>query len=85
MRENLFFSWIPEDASNNPEVAIRELTQSALKLPMETVNKVAFHRVHILGAQSDKTKDPRPIIAKFEHYQQKELIKSRGRDQILSQ
>ena len=29
---------------------------------------------------SDKTKGPRPIIAKFEHYQQKELIKSRGRE-----
>lgn len=80
MRENLFFSGIPEDASNNPEGAIREFMQSALKLPIETVNKVAFHRVHRLGARSDKTKGPRPIIAKFEHYQQKELIKSRGRE-----
>ena len=54
--------------------------QSALKLPIEPVNKVAFHRVHRLGARSDKTKGPQPIIAKFEHYLQKELIKSRGRE-----
>jgi hypothetical protein len=69
-----------KDASNNPEGAIREFMKSALKLPIETVNKVAFHRVHRLGARNDKTKGPRPIMAKFEHYQQKELIKSRGRE-----
>ena len=67
MRENLIYSGIPEDASNNSEGAIREFVQSALKLPIETVNKVAFHRVHRLGAQSEKTKGPQPIIAKFEH------------------
>ena len=76
MRENQFFYGIPEDESNNPEGAIREFMQSALK----PVNKVAFHRVHRLGARSDKTKGPRPIIAKFEHYQLKEQIKSRGRE-----
>jgi hypothetical protein len=69
---------IPEDASNNPEGTIREFMQSALKFT--TVNKVAFHQVHRLGARSDKTKGPRLIIAKFEHYQQMELIKSRGRE-----
>jgi hypothetical protein len=35
-------SGFPEDAFKNPEGAIREFIQSALKLPIETVNKVAF-------------------------------------------
>ena len=60
MRENLILSGIPEHVSNNPEGAIREFMKSALKLPIETVNKVAFHRVHRLGARNDKTKGPRP-------------------------
>ena len=50
--------------------------QSALKHPLETVTKVAFHRVNRLGARSNKTKG----LAKFEHHQQKELIKNRVRE-----
>ena len=56
MLKNQILSGIPEDTSNNPEGAIREFMKSALKLPIETVNKVSFHRVHRLGARSDKTK-----------------------------
>ena len=50
---------------------------SQLKLPSVVIQNITFHRVHRLGKQQkDKT---RFIIAKFEHDQQKELVKSKGR------
>lgn len=56
---------------------------SSLKLPKETVNNITFHLVHRLGSNNNKnadTKRPRPIIAKFEHYKQKELVKSKDKE-----
>lgn len=77
MRDNLIFSGIPEISPDNPELQIQNFMHSQLKLPADVVQNITFHRVHRLGKQQqDKT---RPIIAKFEHYQQKELIKSKGK------
>ncbi|KAL0182496.1 hypothetical protein M9458_021871, partial [Cirrhinus mrigala] len=83
MRDNLVFSGIQEQTQDNPEQAIKDFMHSALKLPKETVNNITFHRVHRLGSINNKnpdTKRPRPIVAKFEHYKQKELIKSKGKE-----
>lgn len=49
MQDNLIFSGIPEGSPDNPEALIKNLMVSALKLPMETVNNITFHRVHRLG------------------------------------
>ena len=79
MRDNLIFSGIAEQPQEDPERTIKEFMLSALKLPTDTVNNITFHRVHRIGAKNN-TKRPRPIVAKFEHYKHKELIKSRGRE-----
>lgn len=83
MRDNLIFSGIPEQIQDNPEQAIKDFMHSSLKLPKETVNNITFHRVHRLGSNNNKNTDnkrPRPIIAKFEHYKQKDLVKSKGKE-----
>ncbi|KAI2657430.1 M-phase phosphoprotein 9 [Labeo rohita] len=67
MRDNLFFSGIPEQTQDNPEQAIKDFMHSTLKLPKETVNNITFHRVHRLGSNNKNldTKHPRPIVAEF--------------------
>lgn len=78
MRDNLIFSGIPENYSDNSESTIKHFICNELKLPVDTVNKITFHCVHCLG-KSLKDR-PRLIIAKFEHYKQKKLVKSKGRE-----
>lgn len=78
MRDNLIFSGISEQTPDNPENLIKNFMKAQLKIPPDTVQNITFHRVHRLGKPS--TKGPRPIIAKFEHFKQKELVRSRGRE-----
>lgn len=80
MRDNLIFSGIPLPTStpDDPEKAVKEFMQSSLKIPLETVNRITFHRVHRLTSKNNKK--PPPIIAKFEHYKHKELTKSKGKE-----
>lgn len=80
MRDNLIFSGIPEQPTDDPEQAIKDFMQSALKLPLDSVNNIGFHRVHRLGAKVNTTGKPRAIIAKFEHFKQKELVKSKAKE-----
>lgn len=83
MEDNLVFSGIPEQIQDNPGQAVKDFKLSSLKLPKETVSNKTFHRVHRLGANNNQnadTKCPRPIVAKFEHYKQKELVKSKGKE-----
>lgn len=49
-----------------------------LKLPAETVQNITFHLVHRIRSQNNNN-NPRPIIAIFEHYKQKELVQRQGR------
>ncbi len=78
MRDNLIFSGIPEQTPDDPETNIKTFMTTHLNLPPDTVNNITFHRVHRLGKPS--TKGPRPIIAKFEHFKHKELVKSKGKE-----
>ena len=77
MRDNLIFSGIPETTPDNPGPYIQNFMKTQLKLPPDIVSNITFHRIHRLGkVQKDKI---RPIIVKFEHYQHKELLKSKGK------
>ncbi|KAI2656614.1 hypothetical protein H4Q32_029823 [Labeo rohita] len=78
MRDNLIFSGIPENDCDNPESTIKHVMRNELKLPADTVNNITFHRAHRLGKRLKER--PRPIIAKFVHFKQKELVKSKGRE-----
>uniref|UniRef100_H2MYJ3 PPFIA binding protein 2 n=1 Tax=Oryzias latipes TaxID=8090 RepID=H2MYJ3_ORYLA len=80
MRDNLVIAGIPEEAGEDPENIVNSFIEVHLKLPKEEVQKISFHRVHRLGGKRPDNQRPRPIVAKFEHYKQKELVKSRGRE-----
>ena len=83
MRDNLIFSGISEPPSGvtpDPERAVKEFMTTHLKIPSDKVNKITFHRVHRLGPVSKGRDRPRPIIAKFEHFKQKEMVKQQGRE-----
>ena len=60
-----------EAVSNN-----KIFIQTHLKLLGDTVKNITFHQVHRLGGNSPDARRPRPIVAKFEHYKQKELVRS---------
>lgn len=78
MRDNIIFTGIPEKQGENPEELVKDFMKTQLKLPNETVNEISFVRVHRLGRRKDKPS--RPIVAKLEHYNHKQIIKSRGRE-----
>ena len=65
MRNNLIFNGIPEHTADNPENAIEDFTQTALKLSLDTISKITFHRVHRIGAKINCKGRPRPIVAKL--------------------
>ncbi|KAL4008902.1 hypothetical protein ACER0C_002754 [Sarotherodon galilaeus] len=76
MRDNLVFSGIPEAAGEDAETTVKSFIKTHLKLPEDTV----FDRVHRLGPIRAAAGRPRPIVAKFGHFKQKEQVKSRGRE-----
>ena len=80
MRDNLVFSGIPERAEEDPEATVTEFLKKHLKLPTDVIKDITFHRVHRLGGRRPDARRPRPIVVKFEHYKQKELVRSRGRE-----
>ncbi|XP_061762391.1 aldo-keto reductase family 1 member A1-A isoform X2 [Nerophis ophidion] len=73
-RDNLVFAGIPEKTEEDPEGTIKSFMEHQLKLPTDTINNITFHRVHRLGAKKPENKRPRPIVAKFDHYKQKEQV-----------
>ncbi|XP_039870018.1 uncharacterized protein LOC120722883 [Simochromis diagramma] len=80
MRDNLVFSGIPESAGEDAEATVKSFIKIHLKLPEDTVKNIDFDRVHRLGGVRSRTGRPRPIVAKFGQFKQKEQVKSRGRE-----
>ena len=78
MRDNLIFTGIPEKTEEDPEKTVKNFMCEHLKISENTVNEISFHRVHRIGRKLNAY--PRPIVAKFERYKQKELVRSRGRE-----
>lgn len=80
MRDNLVFSGIPESAEEDPEATVKNFIKTYLKLPEDTVENICFERVHRMGAKKPGAPRPRPIVAKFGYFKQKEQVRSRGRE-----
>lgn len=78
MRDNLIFSGLPETNNENPETVVKEFMKTQLKIPPETLRNITFHRVHRFGKSTNASH--RPIVAKFEHFQDKLLVKSKGKE-----
>ncbi|KAK1895368.1 Protein unc-13 like C [Dissostichus eleginoides] len=79
MRDNLVFSGIPEQTQDdNPEQLIKDFMITQLKISPDTVKDITFHmRVHRIGQKNTSNKRPRPVVAKFEHFKQKQQRQGR--------
>ena len=78
MRSNLIFYNIPETLHENPEQVV---TSVLTKMEIPCANEIEIERVHRLGKQrqshgnTEDTTKPRPLIAKFLPYHDKENIR----------
>ncbi len=79
MRDNLVFSGIPESAEEDPEATVKTFIKTYLKLSEDTVEKHMLRKSPSDGAKKPGAPRPRPIVAKFGYFKQKEQVKSRGR------
>lgn len=75
MRDNLLFYGIDEGGEHeNCERLIKEVCINHLQMP--EAKDMLIDRAHRVGAM--KNNKPRPIVAKFHYYAQKEAVKSRS-------
>lgn len=78
MRDNLIVTGIQKNSPDDSEKSLKDFMTAQLKIPVDTVNSFTFHRVHRLGQKTQR--GPRPIIAKFENFKQKEFVRSKGKE-----
>ena len=71
MRSNLVFYNLPEQVKDDPFAELRELLGKTMAI--DKSNEVKIERAHRLGEKRDDGK-PRPIVAKFLRYRDKEYI-----------
>ena len=57
----------------NTESLVRDMLRDKMKIPEEDVESIRFERVHRIASRKPSSK-PRPIIAKFSFYQDKEFV-----------
>ena len=77
MRENLIFTGIAERrdlarVNDNCERMVKDFIRTELHIE----NEISFDRVHRLGRYSRFQRFPRPIVAKFTFYKDKELVRA---------
>ena len=75
MRDNLLFVGIqePDYVENEPEDVEKSL-DCFLSQEMNITDKIPFHRVHRIG-KYESDDPPRPIVAKFERFKDRELVR----------
>ncbi|MCW4343356.1 MAG: hypothetical protein N0E48_08350, partial [Candidatus Thiodiazotropha endolucinida] len=84
MQTNLVFYGLaeaPKGDTENCEHKLRDFLRNELDFDdQETVNNIVFDRVHRLGRpRRDQDANPRPIVARFERYRDRELIREAGK------
>lgn len=76
MRENLIFSGIPEsDVRRGEQEDCEALIKEFLRSEMNITVDIQFDRVHRLGKFKQNQIYPRPVIAKFTSYKDKEYVR----------
>lgn len=76
MRENLIFSGIPESQLGRGEYEDCEsLIKCFIREQMSVTKEVEFDRVHRIGRFRQDQRYPRPIVAKFTYYKDKEIVR----------
>ncbi|MCG8046716.1 MAG: hypothetical protein N0E48_13935, partial [Candidatus Thiodiazotropha endolucinida] len=77
MRDNLIFTGISEvDLGDNEYENVEKSLSEFFQNEMGISRRIEFHRVHRLGAYKGPEREPRPIIAKFEHFKDREFVRS---------
>ena len=79
MQENLLFFGLgesPRGQDDNTETKLRDFLKSELEISEYRLEDIVFDRVHRVGKiRSGANQNPRPIVAKFEKYTDRELIR----------
>lgn len=78
MRDNLVFSWIPEQRGEDTEALLQDFLQKKYKLDYET----SFERVHRMGRWNEFSEHPRNIVAKFTYYKDREFIRTHAAQKL---
>ena len=77
MRENLIFTGIKEQRLKEGEYEDTEgLLREFLKYEMQIERPIHFHRVHRIGPYERNFDTPRPVVAKFERFKDREEVRS---------
>lgn len=75
MRSNLVFYNLPEVDKEDPFATVRDVLANKMKIDAD--NEIEIERAHRLGRKRDDGR-PRPIVAKFLRYQDKEFIRKKA-------
>ena len=79
-RENVRIFNVKEEVKENTEETVRNLLVTKLKIPSEKVKDIRFERVHRISPRKTRNQKPpnrpRPVTARFSHYQDKEFVRS---------
>ena len=78
-RENVRIFNVGEEEDENTEELVRSIFVANLKIPADKVNDIRFERVHRISTNNSSLRAPsypKPIIARFSHYQDKEYVRS---------
>ena len=76
MRDNFVFTGIdepdkPDGEYENTEKVLCEFLESEMNID----KPISFHRVHRMGNRTNNYDSPRPIVAKFEHFKDREEVR----------
>ena len=83
MQENLIFSGIPENSNiRNGSENCEAIIKNFIDVELNIKNEIKFDRVHRLGKFNRNHKYPRPIIAKFTYFKDKEYVKQTAYRQL---
>ena len=84
MRENLVFSGIPEsDVQRGEQEDWEALIKEFLKSEMNITTQIQFDRVQRLEKFKANQRYPRPIIAKFTNYKEKEHVRRKAPNTLI--
>jgi len=74
MRNNLLFFNVPEKPEENPIEVVHNFLENYLKIE-DSAHSIEIDRAHRLGAFRRGSSQPRPLVAKFLKYQDKEMAR----------
>ena len=77
-RENIKIFNVKEESGENTEELFRKLFVTKLQIPNKDVTNIRFESAHRIPSRAPdrRSSRPRPVIARFSFYQEKEFVRS---------